>query len=173
MKRFLTIFCLVILCSSCSRATYYIVRHAEKATSTPGMSSDVPLSEAGEQRAKKLNELLKDQNIGHIFSTQTIRTTSTAKPLSEAMNVPIQIYNPRDTTNAFISQLKAMNKKNVLVVGHSNTVDDIVNKLMGKQILSDLPDSAYNNLFIVKRVGKKYRFSRKVYEPYVLINQRW
>jgi broad specificity phosphatase PhoE len=163
MNRFLTIFFFVIACSACSKTTYYIVRHAEKATASPGMSSDVPLSEAGVQRAEKLKELLKDKNIGSIFSTQTIRTTSTAKPLSEAINISIEIYNPRDTSWAFINRLKAIQKKNVLVVGHSNTVDDIVNGLAGKQLLKDLPDSSYNNLFVVTKKGKRYQFTRKTY----------
>jgi phosphohistidine phosphatase SixA len=165
MKPLLTILCFALLLTSCSPVTYYIVRHAEKSIASPGMSSDVPLSEAGTDRAKKLAVLLKDQNIGHIYSTQTIRTTSTAKPLSEAINIPIEIYNPRDTSGTFMNQLKAIEKKNVLVVGHSNTVDDLVNKLTSKQLLNDLPDSSYNNLFIVKRAGKKYRFTRKSYEP--------
>jgi 2,3-bisphosphoglycerate-dependent phosphoglycerate mutase len=163
MKQVLTIFCLVMLISSCTKTTYYIVRHAEKATVSPGMSSDVPLSEAGVQRAEKLKELLKDKNIGSIFSTQTIRTTSTAKPLSEAMNIPIEIYNPRDTSAAFINQLKTIQRKNVLVVGHSNTVDDIVNKLMGSILLTDLQETEYNNLFIVKRSGKKYSLKKMKY----------
>jgi 2,3-bisphosphoglycerate-dependent phosphoglycerate mutase len=163
MKQVLTIFCLVMLISSCTKTTYYIVRHAEKATASPGMSSDVPLSEAGVQRAEKLKELLKDKNIGSIFSTQTIRTTSTAKPLSEAMNIPIEIYNPRDTSAAFINQLKTIQRKNVLVVGHSNTVDDIVNKLMGSILLTDLQETEYNNLFIVKRSGKKYSLKKMKY----------
>jgi broad specificity phosphatase PhoE len=163
MKQVLTIFCLVMLISSCTKTTYYVVRHAEKATASPGMTSDVPLSEAGMQRAEKLKELLKDKNISSIFSTQTIRTTSTAKPLSEVLNLSIQIYNPRDTTNVFIDQLKAIKKKNVLVVGHSNTVDDIVNRLMGSTLLSDLQDTEYDNLFVVTRKGKKYSFKRMKY----------
>lgn len=165
MKQLLTIFCLAILFSACSPTTYYIVRHAEKATAAPNMSSDVPLTDKGKDRANKLRDLLKDKKIGYIYSTQTIRTTSTAKPLSEAINIPIEIYNPRDTSNTFINQLKAIQNKNVLVVGHSNTVDDIVNKLTGRQLLSDLPDSSFNNLFIVKKVGKKYKFTRRIYEP--------
>lgn len=165
MKLILTIVCYVILFSSCSPTTYYIVRHAEKATAQPGMSSDVPLSEKGTDRAKKLRDMLLYKNIGYIFSTQTIRTTSTAKPLSEAINIPIEIYNPRDTSGTFMIQLNTIQTKNVLVVGHSNTVDDLVNKLTGKQLLNDLPDSSYNNLFMVKKAGKKYKFSRKIYEP--------
>jgi broad specificity phosphatase PhoE len=165
MNKLLTVFLLVMLCSSCTKTTYYIVRHAEKATASPGMSSDVPLSEAGAQRAEKLKEILKNKNIGHIFSTQTIRTTTTAKPLSEATGVPVQIYNSRDTNNAFILQLQSIDKKNVLVVGHSNTVDDLVNKLTGKQLVNDLPDSVYNRLFVVKKAGKRYKFSLNTYEP--------
>ena len=45
---------------------------------------------------------------------------------------------------------------NVLVVGHSNTVDDIVNGLMGISEFSDLPDTEYGSLFIVKKKGNKY-----------------
>lgn len=164
MKYYLNVFCILFI-TSCSKTTYYIVRHAEKATAAPNMSSDVPLTDAGKARANKLRNMLQDKNVGFIFSTQTIRTTSTAKPLSEAIAVPISIYNPRDTSSAFINQLKTIEKKNVLVVGHSNTVDHIVNKLTGKQILGDLPDSVYNNLFIVKKTGKLFKFTRKVFEP--------
>ena len=42
-------------------------------------------------------------------------------------------------------------KKNILVVGHSNTVDDIVNGLCNsKKIAADLQDNEYDNLFVVK-----------------------
>lgn len=163
MKQFLTVCSLVLLMSSCSRTTYYIVRHAEKATAAPNMSTDVPLTEAGTQRAEKLKELLKDKNIGFIFSTQTIRTTSTAKPLSEALQIPVQIYNHRDTMDKFIARIKSIEKKNVLVVGHSNTVDDLVNKLMNTQLLTDLPETEYNNFYIVTRKGKKYTFKGEKY----------
>ncbi|MBX9784616.1 MAG: histidine phosphatase family protein [Chitinophagaceae bacterium] len=165
MKQLITVFCLAMLLNACSSTAYYIVRHAEKATAAPGMSNDVPLTDKGKDRASKLKDLLSIKNIGYIFSTQTIRTTSTAKPLSEAISIPIEIYNPRDTSDVFINQLKAIQKKNVLIVGHSSTVDDLVNKLTGKQLLSDLPDSSYSNLFIVKKAGRKYKFSRKIYEP--------
>lgn len=163
MLRFLTIICLLILLNSCNRNTFYIVRHAEKATAAPNMSSDILLSEAGEKRAIALKELLKDKNVRYIFSTQTIRTTTTGKPLSETTGIPVQFYSPRDTTDKFISRLKSITKGNVLIVGHSNTVDDLVNKMMGQTLLSDLADTEYDNLFIVKRKGKKYLFKREKY----------
>jgi hypothetical protein len=47
-----------------------------------------------------------------------------------------------------------------LIVGHSNTVDDIVNKLTGQNLLQDLPNSQYGDLFIVKKKGNNYSFSK-------------
>jgi hypothetical protein len=49
-------------------------------------------------------------------------------------------------------------------VGHSNTVDDIVNALTGENKLKDLEDSEYNRLFVVRMRGKKVFFEeRKIY----------
>lgn len=148
---------------SCKATTYYVVRHAEKATPTTmsntTMSSDVPLSDAGKQRAEALKLILQKENIKHIFSTNFIRTKATAQPLADAINVPIEIYDPKDP--AFVSKLKSLNG-NVLIVGHSNTVDDLVNELSGeKEINGDLPDSEYGDLFIVKKKGNKFTFEKK------------
>jgi broad specificity phosphatase PhoE len=120
------------------------------------MSSDVPLSSEGQRRAEALKTNLENKGITRIFSTNYIRTTSTARPLSESKGIRIETYNPGDT--AFISRLKNIQKGKVLIVGHSNTVDDIVNKLTGQQLLTDLPDTSYGDMFIVK--GKKLKRSK-------------
>ena len=159
MYKFICFIALVLL--SCKTTSYYIVRHAEKETSTTNttMTSDVPLSEAGKQRAEALKELLKNESIKHVFSTNYIRTKSTAQPLAEAIHVPTETYDPKDPQ--FVSKLKTLNG-NVLVVGHSNTVDDLVNELAGKkEIQGDLPDSAYGDLFVVKKKGKRMIFEKK------------
>ena len=160
---------LSIVLFSCGN-TYYIVRHAEKATgidpSTMMTSTDPPLSFEGQERALKLKEMLSGKNIKHIFSTNTTRTISTAKPLKELfLDMPIQIYSSKpDSMDAFIQKLKTIRKGNVLVVGHSNTVDDIANKLSGKTVVpGDLKDNEYDNLFVVKRKGKGFVFKAEKY----------
>lgn len=166
MKSYITVLLASILLTACSH-TYYVVRHAEKANATAGgggMSSpnNPPLSAPGEQRAQALGETLKDSKIDYIFSTNTIRTMTTAEPLRKARSLTIQEYGPMPDS-AFIQKLKGI-KKNVLVVGHSNTVDDIVNGLTGqKTIPGDLQDSEYSNLFVVTYKGKKVRFERRTY----------
>lgn len=146
---------LCLFMASCKTTSYYVVRHAEKeaATSANMMTTDVPLSAAGSERALALRELLKDKGIQTIYSTPTNRTTATARPLSAATGVAIQLYDAKDAR--FMQQLKQHRGAPVLVVGHSNTVDDVVNGLMGKQVLQDLPDVQYGDLFHVKIRGKK------------------
>ena len=156
-----SILSLVIL--SCSH-TVYIVRHAEKISSTDSaakmMANDPPLSDAGKVRALVLREELKSKHIKHIYSTNTVRTRSTAEPLSQATKINIELYSSVDSLVNVIQSIKG----NVLIVGHSNTVDDIVNKLCRQtKIAADLNDKEYDNLFVVKISGKKRIFSRHKY----------
>lgn len=102
---------------------------------------------------------LKNKGIRRIYSTNYIRTRETARPLSAATGVAIEAYDVKDT--AFINKLKAFEKGNTLIVGHSNTVDDLVNGLTGEKLLQDLPDTQYGDLFVVKKRGKYYRYELK------------
>lgn len=155
--------CLTVSCGTQQR--FYVVRHAEKATVTDnaqGMSkTDPPLADSGRQRADDLKTELQSEKIGYVFSTNTVRTKETAEPTSAFFGLTTAIYSPVPD-DAFISKLKEL-KKNTLIVGHSNTVDDIVNKLMGRPVLSDLPETEYNHLFLVIRKGKKWKFRSLLY----------
>lgn len=165
MKPILIVLALSLLLTSCGH-TYYVVRHAEKAIPSPGTTmstpNDPPLSEAGEQRAQALKEALKDKKIEYIFSTNTVRTRSTAEPLRSYRSISIQTYGPMPDS-AFIEQLKGL-KYNTVIVGHSNTVDNIVNGLTNAAMIpADLQDSEYDNLFVIKYkrfFGTKIRYER-------------
>ena len=123
------------------------------------MSSDVPLSEAGEQRAQSLKKLLQNEKIEAVYSTNYSRTRNTVMPLANAKALPVHNYGPGDT--ALWNRVRA-GKVNVLVAGHSNTVDDIVNRLAGRQLLpGDLPETQYGDLFIIRKKGKQYLFEQK------------
>lgn len=147
----------LIFLASCSN-TIYVVRHAEKATPM-GNNSDVPLTAEGQRRAESIARILKNKKIKQVFSTNTIRTKSTAQPTADEFKLPVKTYGQKPDS-AFIQELIS-NEINTLVVGHSNTVDDIVNMLCGeKKIAGDLPDSAYNNLYIIKRRGNRFFFKQ-------------
>lgn len=159
----------VLFLASCGTVKYYVVRHAEKESPSSGVvmstPNDPPLSPAGKVRAIELREELKDKKIRYIFSTNTIRTVSTAQPLNDLLKyTTIELYNTRDSLDFLIAKLMSFKKGNSLIVGHSNTVDDIVNKLCGEiKVSKDLPDSEYDNLYIITKKGKKMIFENKTY----------
>jgi len=130
----------LLLCSCTTR--YYLVRHAEKLNST----SDSPLSAIGHTRASILRDTLAGQNISQIFASTFVRTQQTAQPLATANNLELTLYRP-DTTAGFIARLKGVGSRNVLVVGHSNTIPEVVLGLSGETVT--IADDDYDNLFIV------------------------
>jgi broad specificity phosphatase PhoE len=81
------------------------------------------------------------------------------------MNKTVNIYSARnDSMNAFIDRLRSLKKGNVLIVGHSNTIDDLANKLTGTTVVpGDLPETQYDNLYEIKRKGKRFVFRNLKY----------
>jgi phosphohistidine phosphatase SixA len=133
------------LLSSCASHTLYLVRHAEKAA-TP--ANDPPLTATGEQRALALRDSLSDKGIGTIYSTNTLRTRSTAEPLAQAIGVSIKPYST-DTLWETARYLTKLRRTNALVVGHSNTLLPLLDQLPVTHQKKEIPDSDYDNLFVV------------------------
>jgi broad specificity phosphatase PhoE len=144
----LTTLLLVILMGnvfySCSTAKIYFVRHGEKSLT---VKVDPPLSAEGEQRALDLKNLLKNKKIKRIYSTNTLRTISTAKPLATFLSIPIGQY-AQDTMPKFLYSLLESGE-NTLVVGHSNTVLKMVQELELVPSKKEIPDNEYDNLYVV------------------------
>lgn len=145
MKQMLCLLISAALFAGCNDYIY-VVRHAEKAVSP---ASDPPLTPAGQQRAVDLANLLKGKNIGFIYSTNTTRTIKTAAPLSDSINKPISFYSA-DTTALFVKKLTGIHS-NILVVGHSNTVLELLDSFNLSHNLQHIPDDGFNNLFIIKK----------------------
>ncbi|RYY87089.1 MAG: histidine phosphatase family protein [Chitinophagaceae bacterium] len=149
----------VLVLASCQTTRYYIVRHGEKANPTAGMNSDIALSPAGEARAQALQARMQEAKLKYVYSTNYLRTKATAAPSASAAGLGLVFYDPKDT--GFVTRVLAQGKGNTLIVGHSNTVDDLVNRFLGRQELSDLPDSSYGDLFIVTKRGKRFSYKRE------------
>lgn len=126
--------------------TYYFIRHAEKDMSKPG-DRDPQLSEAGVTRAQKWAEILQKVDFDLIFSSDYVRTRTTAKAVAEAQQKPVSIYDPKNLNDQDFQ--KKTKGKTVLVVGHSNTNPMFVNLLLQEKKYSDLEEEDYGSLFIV------------------------
>jgi len=119
-----------------------IVRHAEKVDN----SKDPDLSSAGEARAKRLAQMLKDAKITAIFTTELKRTQETAAPLSKSIGVTPTILPAKDYTT-LVSKLHEI-EGGALVVGHGNTIPDIV-KALGISAPVQIADEDYTDLLVV------------------------
>lgn len=144
MKRFIpSLFLLAFLvCAAAAQSTLFIVRHAEKVESA---DKDPDLSEAGRARAESLSKVLKDADIKAIYATGFKRTQQTAAPLARALGIEIAVA-PAKAAD-FALKLRATDG-NALVVGHSNTVPDLIREL-GVSTSIILQDKDYDDLFVV------------------------
>ena len=145
---------LALAAPAAAQQTVFVVRHAERADSTPGakptMATDPDLSEAGRARAASLATALKDAGIVAIFTTEFKRTQQTAEPLAKALGLTVKVVKG-DAEASLVEQVAAA-KGNVLVVGHSNTVPSVVKRL-GVTTAVAVGDDEFDNLFIVTRGG--------------------
>jgi len=155
MRIVCTLLTLLMLALPASAQSVFVVRHAERADTSAGgspmMASDPDLSETGKARAQSLAAALKDARITAIFTTEFKRTRQTAEPLAKALGLEITVVSARDMP-ALIEKVKGATG-NVLVVGHSNTLADVIAKL-GVTESVKLEDSDYDNLFVVVKGDK-------------------
>lgn len=132
-------------------STYILLRHAEKDTSAPGssmMKADPPLSAAGEKRAQRLPDVLKQYSPDAIYSTNYTRTRNTVAPLAKKFNKEIQVYDPVNLVQ-FADMLLKQTGKTIIVAGHSNTTPQLANLLLGEKRYSNLPDDVYNQYWVI------------------------
>jgi broad specificity phosphatase PhoE len=128
--------------------TIFLVRHAERAAISGHVPSDTGLSLAGQARARRLAEALKDARIAAIYTTEYKRTQETAAPLARSLGVRPEVVSA-DDLRSLVAKLRAA-RGNVLVVGHSNTLPQIISAL-GISSRVTVAESDYDNLFLVAR----------------------
>jgi len=135
--------------------TIILVRHAEKADDE---AADPSLSAAGQARAEALQEALRHQPIDAVYTTQLQRTALTAAPVIDVhqpevkehivtrANVPYHVASLADT-------LRTQHPgETVLVVGHSNTIPELVEAVSGYPV-APLTEKQYDRLYLVRHAG--------------------
>jgi broad specificity phosphatase PhoE len=123
----------------------YVIRHLQK-----GVGADPSLTPEGAANAQRLATMLGSKGIVAIFATPTRRTFETAAPLAKALGLEVQPYDPSDPA-ALAAQVAAAGGP-VLVVGHSNTVPELV-ALFGGAEPAPLSEADFGTLFEVAPGG--------------------
>lgn len=121
-----------------------VVRHADRDGNNDALTAD------GEIRADLLADVAWRAGVTAVYSTDTVRTRSTAQPLADRLDLPVELY----TTPAAVAATIAAGHAGdvVLIVGHSNTVMDVAEALTGEALYpgADNPDHEdFDNLFVV------------------------
>jgi phosphohistidine phosphatase SixA len=136
--------------------TVFLVRHAERADEP---RQDPPLTEKGFARSEALARLLSTADIKAIYTSQFARTKLTAEPLAKrlgvtatAINLKTSPSNPRaiaeESTKEIVAKIMTQIDGSVLVVGHSNSIPDVI-KMLGGNVVPTIDEKKFDDLFIV------------------------
>jgi broad specificity phosphatase PhoE len=145
MKHLALIFSIALLPATYANAApvVFIVRHAEKASTG---SKDPDLSVQGQKRADALAYILKDSQIRSVFVTEFKRTQATAAPTARGAHISPTVV-PANDIGVLVEKLRALNG-NALVVGHGNTIPDLL-KALGIATPVSIPEDDYTEIFAV------------------------
>lgn len=135
-----------------------IVRHAEKKNET----DTTTLTTAGYDRSQRLATLLTNTNLSAIYTTPFVRVRQTAEPTAKQKNLSMQDYTPHEISE--IDRIITSNLgKTVLIVGHSNTIPNILNHYTGS-VLENL--SNYNDIFVLNIINSKLNTNKYLHFYY-------
>ncbi len=156
-KRRIFIVCLLLAAalgpiSIYAQTTVWIVRHAEKDLKKPS-DPDPGLSLDGQDRAKDLATLLQPKRVLAVYSTPFKRTMQTAEPTAYGHGVTVETYDPADPAALAATVLRQHKGGSVLIVGHSNTVLELVEAFGIKRPLPALSEDDYDYVFAVTVQG--------------------
>lgn len=104
---------------------YYVMRHLH----TPEGQRDPDLTEEGQAAAQRLATMLDNEQPAAIYVSSFKRTRQTAAALAQRLGVTPIVYDPAETP-ALVARAR-QGPWPMLIVGHSNTVPDIVEQLGG------------------------------------------
>ncbi|MFI5344792.1 MAG: SixA phosphatase family protein [Elusimicrobiota bacterium] len=141
-------FLTVLALTACipASADLFIVRHAEK--KNPQMDKST-LSEVGLHRAQALKRVLTDVPLQAVYCTEYERTRQTASPAAVAHGLKPIETNSEDI-KGLAKTLKGLPpSEDVLVVGHSDTIPDLLVEL-GVSTKAAIGSQDFDNLFVVR-----------------------
>lgn len=132
----------------------WVVRHAEKDVTDP-KDKDPELSDLGAERATALMKYLKGDRIDSIYTTNYKRTKLTAFPLADIIGIAMKTYEPTEQKQLAKQLIANAQGKKILIVGHSNTVLDVVEAFGAEKPVKELTDEDYDYIFVITVKGDK------------------
>jgi len=154
-KSILILFALLAVClvsqplTAQGKKTILLIRHAEKDVTATADPDNPTLTPAGSERAARLAKKLRRYKVGAVYSTNTRRTLDTAGPTAQSRRLTVQTYDAKNF-DELINRIMKSKTKRFLIVGHSNTIPELANRFVNKDIFSDLDDEEYGVIWLIK-----------------------
>jgi broad specificity phosphatase PhoE len=141
--------------------TVFLIRHAERENEP---RQDPPLTKDGVARSQALARLLGSAGIKAIFTSQYTRTKQTAEPLATKLGLTVTPFtlkpnssNPRqiaeESTAEVTNKILEHGGHSVLVVGHSNSIPDVI-KMLGGDVVPTIDEKKFDDIFVVNVYAK-------------------
>jgi broad specificity phosphatase PhoE len=141
--------------------TVFLVRHAEKEAEP---RQDPPLKNEGVARSQELVRLLSGAGIKAIYTSQFKRTKQTAEPLAAKLGLTATTITLKpnlsdlrliseESTAETVNKILSAPGENVLLVGHSNSIPDVI-KMLGGDVVPTIDERKFDDLFIVTVYAK-------------------
>jgi phosphohistidine phosphatase SixA len=137
--------------------TVIVIRHAEKETVS---AADPALSAAGEARAALLARMFGDTKgagrLDAIYVSATLRSRSTAAPLAARLGIAPVVAAADDPKGLARRVLRENSGGRVMVIGHINTVSEIVSALAGRSDIPGIDEQDFATMYVVSvpRIGR-------------------
>jgi broad specificity phosphatase PhoE len=126
-----------------AKADFYVMRHLQK-----GDGADPGLTPEGHLYAQRLVDMLASRPPKAIYVSPTRRARESAALVAARWKLVPKDYDPGDTPGLVARVLAERGP--VLIVGHSNTVPEIVEGLSGERPAA-LGDSDYDDIWFISR----------------------
>ena len=130
--------------------SFYVVRHLH----TPAGERDPDLTAEGQRQAALLASWFGEVRPRAIYLTDYRRSRQTAAPLAARLGLTPIVYDPADTPG-LVARVRA-GPLPALIVGHSNTVPDIVAELGGARPAA-LVHEDFGDIWVIAADGTTQR----------------
>lgn len=154
--RFLFLFSLWFLCapglSVQAQEAIYIIRHAEKELT----GEDPKLTDIGRKRAAAWAEMLMHAKLDVAITSDARRTRETGEIIAKTLGLPKKEIPKQDVTGLVDLLQFDHEEDSVLVVGHTETIPNILAKL-GVVDVVEISKDDFANLFILFAPGSGER----------------
>jgi broad specificity phosphatase PhoE len=131
-----------LLCTRRATTTLILVRHADRDQNRDALTA------AGVARAADLARVAAKLAPAAIYHSDTQRTRDTAAPLAQALGLTPIEHAAGDVDGLLAEILERWRGQRVLVVGHGNTLPQII-RAAGGPALPDIAHDEFDDLFVV------------------------